>query len=148
MAVQDFSLGTILTITTGKLLSPDGVGGVYEILNYMTRDNLMTHQLPRASRHCAPYILKEWPVLGSEEAMREVARLDEVITQARAVENMGLGDTVEESVKQWLKTFAATLGLPEKLSISRVPADDYYAKDPIEELSEMVGDKPIIQVDG
>lgn len=45
-----FHLGDVLSITTGHLLSPRHMEGVYEILNHMTGDQLFTHQLPRASR--------------------------------------------------------------------------------------------------
>ena len=59
---KTFSLGAILTITTGKLLVPD-IGPVYKILGYMTGDTLFTHQLPRAGRFCAEPILEQHPQL-------------------------------------------------------------------------------------
>jgi hypothetical protein len=45
MAVQDFHLGDILSITTGRLVSLRHMSGVYGILNFMTQDDLYTHQL-------------------------------------------------------------------------------------------------------
>lgn len=61
---KTFTLGEVLSITTGKLLCD--MDGVYEILNHLTGDNLYTHQLPRASRHCKPFILAQLPDLSSE----------------------------------------------------------------------------------
>lgn len=58
-----FHLGDILSVTTDRLLSPDRIGGVYRLLNHMTGDNLMTHQLPRASDECRPYLLAQFPEL-------------------------------------------------------------------------------------
>lgn len=57
--MREFHIGDILSITTERLVSPRLIEGVYDILNYMTGDNLMTHQLPRASRHCAPYLYSD-----------------------------------------------------------------------------------------
>jgi len=61
--MREFHLGDILTITTRKLVSPRGMEGVYGILNYMTNDNLFTHQLQRATKECAPFLLEQFPFL-------------------------------------------------------------------------------------
>ena len=58
-----FHIGDITSITTGKLLSPKRMEGIYNILNYLTGDNLYTHELPNASRFCKPYLLKQYPEL-------------------------------------------------------------------------------------
>lgn len=60
-----FQLGDILSITTGKLVSKRHMEGVYDILNFMTRDNLFTHQLGRASSECKPALLQQHPQLGA-----------------------------------------------------------------------------------
>jgi hypothetical protein len=62
---KKFHIGDVLSIIPGRLISPDHVGGVYNILNWMTGDNLMTHQLPRASRECEPYLREQHPDLTS-----------------------------------------------------------------------------------
>lgn len=77
MESKTFPLGTVLSITTGYLLAPNGIGGVYEILNFMTGDNLYTHQLPRVGRECAPYLLKQFPALASPEVDFAAAELQE-----------------------------------------------------------------------
>ena len=59
--LREFHIGDILTITTGKLLSPRMMDGMYDILNYMTGDNLFTHQLPRAMRECQPWLIEQYP---------------------------------------------------------------------------------------
>lgn len=60
---KDFHIGDILSVTTGRLVSPEHIGGVYKILNWMTSENLMTHQLPRASRECEPFLKAQHPDL-------------------------------------------------------------------------------------
>lgn len=99
---RDFDLGDILSITTGKLVSRDHIGGVYRILNFMTGDELFTHQLPRASRECGGPLLAQHPDLAaivvpatvdSEEAVN--AFLDSLIPvygRTRAVTALDAAD--------------------------------------------------------
>lgn len=63
-----FCIGDVLSITTGRLVSREGMDGVYKILNYMSGENLMTHQLPRVSRECKPVLLEQYPQLGEIDA--------------------------------------------------------------------------------
>ncbi|MCE7081181.1 hypothetical protein [Streptomyces sp. ST2-7A] len=62
---EDMPLADVLSITTGRLLSHDHMGGVYRILGHMTGQDLMTHQLPRATDACAPALLEQHPQLAS-----------------------------------------------------------------------------------
>jgi hypothetical protein len=63
VTARTFPLGDILTVTTDRFVTPDGMGAVYELLNFMTGDNLFTHQLPRASGECRPALLAQHPDL-------------------------------------------------------------------------------------
>jgi hypothetical protein len=63
MQTKRYHLGDILSITTGRLVSPRHMDGVYDILNFMTGDDLYTHQLPRAADECRPYLAKQFPQL-------------------------------------------------------------------------------------
>ena len=58
---KQFHLGDVLSVTSDFLLSPRKIDGVYDILNYMTGDDLYTHQLPRASKECKPWLLRKHP---------------------------------------------------------------------------------------
>ena len=62
-ATRKFHLGDILSIVPGYLVSPRLIDGVYDILNFMTGDNLFTHQLPRAARECEAHLLAQFPFL-------------------------------------------------------------------------------------
>ena len=64
-STKTFHLGDILSVTTSRLVSPRHIDGVYDILNWMTGDNLFTHQLPRASRECEGPLLAQHPDLAS-----------------------------------------------------------------------------------
>jgi hypothetical protein len=72
--LQTFTIGEILSITTGCLIAIDAghdhpISGVYTILNYMTEDDLYTHQLPRAAAQCRPYLYEQfpWAEIGSDK---------------------------------------------------------------------------------
>lgn len=77
LPAQEFALGDVLSITTGVLLSRDGMDGVYRILNFMTGDDLQTVSLVFAARECRPVLFDQHPWLrdvtvpklnGTEEA--------------------------------------------------------------------------------
>ena len=53
IAPKMFDLGAILNITTGRLFT--NMDDVYEVLNYLTGDDICTHQIPRvmkAAKRC------------------------------------------------------------------------------------------------
>jgi len=60
---REFHLGDILSVTTGVLASPEGMSGLYEILNYITQDSLQTLALIRAADEAKPYLLEQHPWL-------------------------------------------------------------------------------------
>jgi len=63
METRMFDLGDILSVTTGKLVSPRRIEGVSDILGYMTGERLFTHQLDRAREECEPWLLRWHPQL-------------------------------------------------------------------------------------
>jgi len=119
---RKFHLGDVLTVTTGRLLSLRGVDGLYDILNYMTGDELYTHALPRAGRICAPVLLKQYPQLADVDAE-------------------GIN---KENWKNWLAEQVAKYG--EELEVTPIAEGDYEAKNPLEELEEMVGKDRVVVV--
>ena len=58
-----FDLGDILSITDGRLVSPRLMEGVYDILNFMTGDNLTTIGLMSAMPPCRDALLEQHPQL-------------------------------------------------------------------------------------
>lgn len=60
---KTFHIGDVLSISHGYLVSRDHIGGVYNILNHMTGDELMTHQLPLACDAVKPDLLEQHPWL-------------------------------------------------------------------------------------
>ena len=120
---RDFHIGTILSITDGHLLAPNKIGDVYEILNFMTGDELFTHQLPRAGRECAPYLLQQHPQLADFDG----------------------SDITTENYLARLEKAKQQFG--EFLQVQPIPLEAHRVIDPIQEAQDMVGaDKVIVVV--
>ena len=119
---RTFHLGDILSIYTGRLVSPTHMDGIYSILNFMTGDNLFTHQIPRVGRECAPHLLRQFPWLA------------EVSTDG----------CTGETWQHWLQVQVDRYG--ENHSVAAIPRDDHAVIDPVEELRQMRPDAPVIAV--
>lgn len=120
---KPFHLGDVLSITTGRLVSPSHMDGVYAILNWMTGESLFTHALPRASRACRPALLRQHPQL----AAITVPTFDG-----------------PDAVPPWLAEQVARFG--EWLDVAPLAPGDYEARNPIAELRAMMESPP--PVDG
>lgn len=121
MTTRAFHLGDVLSVTTGRLLSPRLVDGLYDILNYLTGDDLMTHQLPRASTEAKPFLIQQHPWLAAITA-------DEV---------------TPTNWQAWLDEKVAKHG--KTVTVAPIPQDRYSPMDPVGELMSMT-DKPVIVV--
>ena len=120
---RTFHLGDVLTITTGRLVSPRHVDGIYDILNFMTGDNLFTHQLPRAMDECQGPLLAQHPDL----AEVEVPELDG-----------------EAEVIAWLAVQVERYG--ETRQVAPLGADEHTYIDPFTEIRKMAPHAAVITV--
>ena len=118
---KEFHISDILSITTGRLVSTRHMEGVYDILNYMTRSELWTHQLPEAGELCAPYLLRQHPGLEHVEEL-ELSGV--------------LKDDKESIVEVWIKQQSIKFG--EYLTVEPVPLDDALTTNPFRGLREMM----------
>jgi hypothetical protein len=119
---KQFHIGDILSITTGILVAPDGIGNVYKILNHMTGDNLFTHQLPRAAKECRPYLLVRHAWLKSVD--------DSELTSARW--------------RLWLDEQAEKYG--EYHAVSPLAKSVTSHTNPLQEAIDLVGEDGVIVV--
>lgn len=119
--VRTFHLGDILTVTTDKFLAVNGVGGVYDLLGFMTGESIATHQWPRVSDECAPRLLEQHP------------QLAEVVVPEWP-ERVAPG-----TVWQWLADQTALYG--ETLPVVPLSPVDHTSIDPITELIAMREDR-------
>lgn len=124
---REFHIGDIISVTDGHTVSPRHIGGVYDILGWMTGESLMTHQLPRASDECLPSLAAQHPDIA-------------------AIKFPERDDWTAESVAEWLAGEVAVHG--ETRPVRPLAPEDHTAIDPITELRMMRPDDPIIVVDG
>lgn len=119
-----FALDDILTVTTGRLLSRRHMDGLYDILGFMTGDNLFTHQLGRAADACGPALLEQHP-------------------QLRGVQPPDGTDALD--LMAWLVTVERQYG--ETLPVAPLPSGVWEQRNPVEELCDMVGPERVIVAD-
>lgn len=105
-------------------MSTRHMDGIYDILNFMTGDELFTHQLPRAMKQCAPELLQQHP-------------------QLSAVVCDWSPQNDETAIRNWLQQQTDKFG--ESLDVS--PLRQYEHRDPVDELCEMAGKEKVIVVD-
>lgn len=133
---KSFPLRVVLTVTTGRLVTvpkgphDNGIGDLYEILNWITGDSLFTHQLPRAVKSAQPYLLNSFPELAP--ASTSLNSLDRWL----AVDQTG----GQEGIRMWLTELR--LMFPEiKDSYEVAPMPEGWTHiDPVIEAETMIGD--------
>ena len=118
--LMEFSTGEIITAATGKLCCP--MDRVYAILNFLTGDNLFTHQLPRAFRACQAHV---------QEQCSWTKELDE---------SRCTSETWEAFLSDAEKKYGT------KHNLFPLPSGLWTAKDPIQEAEEMIGPERVIVV--
>lgn len=118
MATKTFHIGDILSVTAGALVSPRHMDGVYDILNWMTGDELFTHQLPRALNECEPHLKAQHPDLAAIPVpdFSSVPRTD-----------------VEAAVKAWVNEQVARFG--ETREVAPMSASEHTRINPLDELA-------------
>lgn len=117
---REFPLGVVLSVTHSKLLC--NIGEVYDILNFLTGDSLMTHQLPRVCRECTPYILACYP---------ELATINQ-------------DGVTPETWREWLAATVEAYGPTRSLEPMADGVHEY--RNPIAEAIEMVGEDRVITI--
>jgi hypothetical protein len=138
-----FHISDVLSVTTGRLVSSRHIDGVYDVLNFLTGDNLYTHQLPRAMDKCKPWLRSMFPALmedspGMPERLADMDRRIKAVQQDREHIGVAIGD--------WVEHLRLALGLPEMLAVYELGADMHTRIDPIEEARAMVGDDRVLTV--
>lgn len=138
--LKPFPLRDVLTVTTGRLLTvrkgerDNGIGDLYELLNWMTGDSLYTHQLGRASDVCRPYLLSLYPELAN--ANDALSLLDSALATRDPY----------DAIERWLAQLKMIA--PEIKDFYDVPPvpEGWTTIDPLIELESMVGKERIITV--
>ena len=61
---REFHLGALISVITGAMVCPTGdPKELFDLLNYMTADNLDPHEIADAMKECRPSLFKQFPFL-------------------------------------------------------------------------------------
>lgn len=132
MTARSFHIGDLLTVVDGRLVSPNHIGGVYEVVDFVTGQQHMTHQLGRAAQVVKPWLLEQHPWLTDVEFSYEIPD---------GASNEQAGDIIAT----WLAGEAAVWG--EFHEVEPMPFGAYVGREPIAELREMAPHAEIISVE-
>ena len=121
---RTFDLGDILTVTTGRLVSPRHMDGLYDILKFMAGEDVYTHQLGRVAEEATPVIFHQHPALSSVVCPEEFGG--------------------EAAVREWLAQQKRQFG--DTLSIRPMNIAEHERIDPLSELAERVHPDRIMAV--
>jgi len=138
-----FSISDVLSVTTGRLVSDRHMDGMYAILNFLTGDDLFTHQLRRAMNEVKPWLRSQFPTL-MEDSPGMAERLADMNHRIKAVQQDR--EHIGAVIRDWVEELRIALALPEMLPVYEMGADMHTYIDPIEEARAMVGDERVLVV--
>lgn len=125
METKRFSGRAVLQAYTGCLLTE--LGDMYLLLNHCTRDDLMTHQLPRVHKEVRPWLARWFPEM-------EIAGHEECLQALRAsLEGVVEKDELLQLVDEWYHRVAVCAELKEWYDVPQIPVDDHDVVHPLEE---------------
>lgn len=113
---KEMSTVDVLMVATGIALHDEGgIAGVYRVLDWMTSESLMTHQLPRVAEEAAPILIAQYSMLG----------------EARDEAKAGVSGKWREFRDKWIDAIGPTMAVP------KLTADQHEYREPISEAAEM-----------
>lgn len=126
-----FPISDVLTIVTGYILKVGGMTAVYELLNFMTRDTIFTHEIPRAARECRPHLYRQHPFLSSPAFVAEVDRLN------GQLDDPNLTSTARRQIcSAWVARQRRRYGA--RLLVRPIPRKDHALRHPLDDLIKMI----------
>ena len=74
-----FHIGDVISVTTGVLVSNEGIDGVQKIVSYLCGREIFTHEIPRACDLCEPKIAEEFNGLSKENLQEDISKLTKML---------------------------------------------------------------------
>lgn len=122
---KKFEISAVISVVSGRMVSKEGMGGIYEVLSWMAGESVFTHQIPRIRGEAAPLILAMHP--GLEKALAEA----ELVTNEHDMLIMHAA---------WVRCYGAEIDVP------LMTIDEHERIDPRSELAEMAHPDKIIEI--
>jgi hypothetical protein len=111
-----------MTVITGRHFVRD-ISILYKLLNFMTGDNIFTHQIPRAMDACKPALEARYPEIAAIQVPTDFTDSDAALA--------------------WVDEQVARIG--ETIPVS--PLSNWEQRNPLAELWEMTDPKKVIVVE-
>jgi hypothetical protein len=122
MQTKEFATRDVLSTITGRLMGD--IGGIYEVLNWMTGESVFTHQLPRIGREATPVLVAVYPAL--QQAIDEAEQVN------------------QQNYAEWRQTWEDRYG--PTIAVPKFTAATHESIDPMSELAEKAHPDKIITV--
>lgn len=119
-----FHLGDLLSVSTGRLVSPRHMAGVHELMEHLAGHPVWTHQLIRLAGPAALAIVEQFPWLAEINKPTHI--------------------TSDQDATAWLAPLIERYG--EWHDVEPMPSGMYERRDPIEELAEVAPHVQVIAV--
>jgi hypothetical protein len=124
---RTFHVGDILSLMTGRLVSPDGINGLHALAEHMAGEPVWTHQLPRVSEESEQSLRDQFPDLAAIEIPTFTSK------------------DREAEVKVWITNIANRYGATR--DVEPLGRTEHTSIGPIEEMRMMRPDMPIIAIE-
>lgn len=138
-----FPIGVVLSLTTGRLVSPSHMDGIYEALRFLTGEDVYTHQIPRVMKECEPWLKSQFPLLMKDAP--EMAELLAGLDMGMAVAPE-INDIRASIVANWVEGVRVKYEMPETVPVYELPRELHTSIDPGEEARAMFGDNKVITI--
>jgi hypothetical protein len=140
-----FSLRTVLSCTTGRLLTEskgpkdNGIDDLYKLYQWMTGHDVWTHQLGRVGDDCKPFLLRQFPELEAANLNASDASLSMWLDASSGGPEAG--------IKLWICEMQQKYpAIRDEYDVPQLPPGAETERNPIEELVEMVGPEKIVVI--
>lgn len=120
---EQFHITDMISITSGRLVSVNGIEGIYKILSHMAGTEVYTHQIPELGRQAEPVLKEAFPFL-ENVIVPEIKTEEDVKAFAADVEG-AYGDYFEVPVLENPRI----LSFPEAQDAARKYMAEQRAKD-------------------
>lgn len=110
---QQFYIGDLLSVVTGKALSKKPFEDLAKFLKYMTGDSIWSHQIGTISKQCKPYVLAQFPQL----------------------EEVDISNLTKSNYDEWMQDQIKKYG--EYFKVKPIPKNEHQPHDPIEDIIKM-----------
>ena len=144
-----FHIGDVISVATGRLVSPRHMTGVCDILQFMCDESPFSHQIARFIRECEPFILCQYPQFALPAFQPALDELDTWLQR-------GTREQASELVQEWLlKVLGGSYGVKDlklagsagdMLIVEKLPLHHHERIDPESEALEKFPPHRIIKL--